>query len=125
MPVNPNRALDNPFDTGGRLERPAVGEAAPMGAARQPLATTTQDAKSLAVTGQQVPIAPSQASLQTTATVQQTEDDNAIDKECVSKAKVVVQQTSTDPYRQTKELGKVKAELLKRRYGKDLKISEG
>ncbi len=53
------------------------------------------------------------------------DDDMALEKESVNKAKAIIQQTSTDPFRQAKEIEKVKAELLKRRYGKELKLSEG
>jgi hypothetical protein len=55
-----------------------------------------------------------------------TDDDSdmSIERECVAKAKAIVERTSSDPFTQTKEIGKVKAELLKKRYGKELKTSE-
>jgi hypothetical protein len=54
------------------------------------------------------------------------DDENAsIEEECIARAKLVVQETSGDPYLQVKEISKVKADLLNRRYGKVLKISEG
>lgn len=59
-----------------------------------------------------------------TALSARDDDETLIDKECISKAKAIVRQTSTDPFLQTKELTKIKADLLKRRYGKELKLSE-
>lgn len=53
------------------------------------------------------------------------DDDMSIEKEVIAKARAIVQRTSQDPYLQAKEIGRVKAELLKRRYGTDIKLSEG
>jgi hypothetical protein len=58
------------------------------------------------------------------AMAQAGDTDTIIEKECISKAKAIVERTGNDPFTQTQEIGKVKAELLKRRYGKELKTSE-
>lgn len=52
------------------------------------------------------------------------DDADLIEKEWVMKAKAIVAQTAHDPNVQSKEVGKVKAEYLKKRYNKQLKIEE-
>jgi hypothetical protein len=52
------------------------------------------------------------------------EDSDLIEKEWVIKAKAIVEQTRYDPYRQNKEINRVKADYIKKRYNKDIKISE-
>lgn len=52
------------------------------------------------------------------------DDADLIEKEWVLKAKAIVAQTVHDPNLQTKEIGKVKAEYLKKRYNKSLKQDE-
>jgi len=42
----------------------------------------------------------------------------------VTKAKQIVEQTKDDPYKQTKEINKMKADYLKKRYAKELKLLE-
>lgn len=53
------------------------------------------------------------------------DDADLIEKEWVVKAKAIVAQTRDDPHAQNKEMNKVKADYLKKRYNKDLKVSEG
>ena len=50
------------------------------------------------------------------------DDVDLIEKEWVEKAKHIVSQTKYDPYLQNKELSKMKAEYLKTRYKKDIKL---
>jgi len=50
-------------------------------------------------------------------------DDEVIEQEWVQKAKSIVAQTKGDPYTQEKEVGKLQADYLKKRYGKDIKIT--
>lgn len=52
------------------------------------------------------------------------DDTDLIEKEWVSKAKAIVAQTKHDPHLQTNEMSKVKANYVKKRYNKDLKLSE-
>lgn len=52
------------------------------------------------------------------------DDTDLIEKEWVDKAKEIVAQTAHDPYLQNKEINKVRAEYLKKRYNKELKQSE-
>lgn len=50
-------------------------------------------------------------------------DDEVIEKEWVDKAKRIVIETKDNPYQQEKEVSKLQADYLKKRYGKDVKIS--
>lgn len=52
------------------------------------------------------------------------DDADLIEKEWVNRAKAVVEQTKADPYAQNKALGKVKADYIKKRYNKDIRMSE-
>lgn len=52
------------------------------------------------------------------------DDADLIEKEWVSRAKNIVMQTKNDPYSQNREMNKVKADYLKKRYNKDIKLSE-
>ncbi len=52
------------------------------------------------------------------------DDTDLIEKEWVVKAKEIVSRTKNDPYQQNKEVERVKAEYLKKRYNKDVKITE-
>jgi hypothetical protein len=60
------------------------------------------------------------------ATAIAADDDNtdAIDQEWISKAKAIVEKTRSDPYLESRELGKVKADYLKTRYNKHIKVAE-
>jgi hypothetical protein len=50
-------------------------------------------------------------------------DDDLIEKEWVDKAKKIIQETRSDPYAQEKEVGKLQADYIKKRYGKDVKLA--
>lgn len=53
-----------------------------------------------------------------------TADDNdLIEKEWVSKAKDVVNNTKDDPFQQEKQVSKLQADYLKKRYNKDIKTA--
>ncbi len=52
------------------------------------------------------------------------DDIELIEKAWVRKAKEIVNQTTGDPYNQNKQINKVKAEYIKKRYDKDIKVSE-
>lgn len=78
----------------------------------------------------QVPTAPTQAD--STAAVPPASivattpaiagDTDLIEKEWVLKAKQIVEQTRDDPFRQNAEMHKIKAEYIKKRYNKDIKL---
>jgi general stress protein 26 len=71
----------------------------------------------------QSPMVPaSQATL--VGTPQIADDADLIEKEWVEKAKEIVEQTKHDPYLQNKEITKVKADYMKKRYNKDIKLED-
>ena len=49
------------------------------------------------------------------------QDVDLIEKEWVQKAKEIVAHTIGDPYTQNKEINKIKADYIKKRYNKDIK----
>jgi hypothetical protein len=52
------------------------------------------------------------------------DDGDLIEKEWVAKAKAIVDSTKDDPREQTREMNYFKADYLKKRYNKDIKVSE-
>lgn len=52
------------------------------------------------------------------------DDSDLIEKEWVMKAKQIVAQTKADPYVQTQQVNRMKADYLKKRYNKDIKVDE-
>jgi hypothetical protein len=52
------------------------------------------------------------------------DDSDLIEKAWVSKAKEIVERTRENPYQQSKELNLFKADYMKKRYNKTLKLSE-
>lgn len=57
-------------------------------------------------------------------TPQIADDTDLIEKEWVIKAKEIVARTAHDPHLQNKEINKFKADYLKKRYNKEVKLSE-
>ena len=52
-------------------------------------------------------------------------DEDLIEKEWVDKAKLIIARTKHDPYEQEKEISRLQADYLKKRYGKEIKMSSG
>lgn len=52
------------------------------------------------------------------------DDTDLIEKEWVEKAKEIVARTRQDPYLQNKEVERMKADYMKKRYNKDIRITE-
>ncbi len=50
-------------------------------------------------------------------------DDEVIEKEWVDKAKKIITENRDDPYRQEKEVSKLQADYLRKRYGKEVKVT--
>jgi hypothetical protein len=57
------------------------------------------------------------------ATPSMADDADLIEKEWVIKAKAIVERTKDDPHQQNTEISHIKADYLKKRYNKDIKIS--
>lgn len=52
------------------------------------------------------------------------DDNDLIEKEWVNKAKQIVERTRDDPYKQSEDLTLFKADYIKKRYGKTIKVSQ-
>ena len=50
-------------------------------------------------------------------------DDDVIEKEWVDKAKKIIANTQSEPHKREKEIGKLQADYLRKRYGKELGVS--
>lgn len=68
------------------------------------------------------PVTPTQddQSLASDDTPAVAADDDLIEKEWVDKAKKIIADTRDDPYRREREVGRLQADYLKKRYGKEL-----
>jgi hypothetical protein len=53
----------------------------------------------------------------------EAKDVELIEKAWIEKAKMIVARTHGDPYLQNKALSQVKADYIRKRYGKDIKVS--
>lgn len=51
-------------------------------------------------------------------------DEDLIEKEWVDKAKKILAQTKDDPYRREQEVSKLQADYLRKRYGRELGVSQ-
>lgn len=116
-PVQPDTA------TGYTAETPVTPERAAQPSAPTPVAPTA----ALPVT-QPAPVVPIPVSPALDPAAQSTpqiaDDNDLIEKEWVIKAKQIVAATKEDPYTQNKELSKFKADYLKKRYNKDIKVED-
>lgn len=65
------------------------------------------------------PLSPTGLSLPAVA-----DDGDIIEKEWVTKAKKLVESTKSDPYTQTREVNRFKADYMKKRYNRDIKTVE-
>lgn len=70
-------------------------------------------------TQMQPPIPPAQP-----APISQDDNTNDLDEEWVNKAKSIIEQTKSDPFLESNELNKMKADYLKSRYNKDIKAGK-
>ena len=51
------------------------------------------------------------------------DDGDLIEKEWVIKAKQIIERTRNDPYQQSEDLTLFKADYMKKRYGKTIKVN--
>jgi hypothetical protein len=104
-------------------QAPANAEKAPS--PRQPAAAVpTLSTIPLPIPQSAVP-QPAAAATVTPATPVTIEDDgDLIEKAWVEKAKQIVERTRNDPHKQSEELTVFKADYMKKRYGKTIKISQ-
>jgi hypothetical protein len=107
MPSAPERAP-------GNGEQP--GSSAPM-----PVAPVSQTPAAAAMAAPPMPAPPA---AYPSAGPSQAADIDLIEREWVEKAKEIVERTRSDPHTQNKEINTFKAEYLKKRYNKDMKLAE-
>ncbi len=123
-PLSPQISTEQPLSApAGRersAQRPEVLVAAPQ---------TIQPVQLQTAQPAQVPVADpvSQASPQTTPAAAGpaiADDVDVIEKEWVDKAKKIVSATKDDPFTQEKEVSKLQADYLMKRYGKQIKLAD-
>lgn len=117
-------------------QNPAVGstpEAAPAGVEQQPVPALQPASPAAAMPTFSVPepqnvptpAASNDVSATTTSVVLNAPDDgDLIEKEWVNKAKAIVEATRDDPYQQSEQLTVFKADYMKKRYDKTIKVSK-
>jgi hypothetical protein len=67
---------------------------------------------------------PVAASTSTNGNPQIADDNDLIEKEWVAKAKQIIATYKSDPYNQSKEMTEFKADYMKKRYNKVIKVDE-
>jgi len=117
------------FDTAA----PAIGAAPPV-APQLPLTQPNEPAvanvaPAISAPSQPSPAQPDPAAQAAAIAQAQTagpadDADTAFDEEWVNRAREVIARTQADPFLQSRELGKLKAQYIKLRYNKDIKVSE-
>lgn len=134
----PYLSNDSPETTGEMLP-PAHNQVPtqPGAPERQPLSSELPTTQTGVVPPAQVPAAQSVAPLVSQVQVPGTpasggqgsppvaDDVDLIEKEWVQRAKALVAKTKDDPHNQNKEMNKFKADYIKKRYNKEIKVSEG
>lgn len=106
--------------------QPAVPTVAPpLSAAPQADSASAASAAISVVTDDKSAPSPLDAIVNTPTPAAPADDtDTLFDEEWVSKAQEAIERTHADPYLQSKELGKIKAQYIKLRYNKDIKVEE-
>ena len=100
-----------------------LGAQQPQGVSMPPSIAPVQQSQQLQQTA---PIAqPLNPSPSSTTTAHTTADEFNDDRVWIERAKRIVEQTHTDPYLESQEIGKFKAEYLKDVHAKNIKVAEG
>lgn len=119
-----------PAASGSGEQQSKAAERAPSASERAP--TASQPAAALPASPIPLPAPPTAPASNTnndvssaTQAVSLTDEDDGdlIEKEWVNKAKQIVEQTRNDPYKQSEELTVFKADYMKKRYDKTIKVS--
>lgn len=131
-PVNPNQAPPTPEATPVLRQGTEVNpEFLPQVAADQPQPPAPVAQDHVAPAQQAAPSTadgnaaqPKANPITATPHPELAEDVDLIEKEWVDKAKAIVNHTKDDPHRQNSEINKMKADYIKKRYNKDIQVSE-
>jgi len=67
-----------------------------------------------------VPDAPGMADLGSAI----VDDGDLIEKEWINRVRHIISSTRNDPYKQSEQLAALRAEYMKKRYGKDIKLGK-
>lgn len=100
-------------------ENDLVGQASAAQVLQQTTQQGVRQADSSAQTGQ-----PAQQMADDNAFPQIADDDDLIEKEWVESAKRIVARTAHDPHLQNREISKIRADYMKKRYNKDINLIE-
>jgi hypothetical protein len=101
-------AMPAPPETNLRPAAPAFSTPAPV-VAPNPAAATLPLPQPV---GMALPAAPA------------NDDNDELDQEWVNKAKIIVERTKNDPFIESREISKAKADYLRTRYNKHIKVAE-
>lgn len=108
-------------ETAAPAERTATVEQAPSPSAAAPLAAPSWPSDLPVSTGG---MASDDVAATSGSDLSDLDDKDLIDKAVVEKAKAIVNRTAEDPYRQTQEMGALKAEFLQQNYNKVIKLNK-
>ncbi len=103
---------------------PTTTSATPAPIAQNPVAPAAAVHVAPASTPPTDPMAQHQATMPVAAEAPAEDVDTAFDEEWVGKAREVIARTHEDPFMQSQALGKLKAQYVKARYNKDIKIGD-
>jgi len=120
--ASPSNAPSEGAPAGASPERAAGGER-PMGAPQA--ASQVASAYGMAQTQTVDPVQAAMG-VQPVGTAMPTaaSDADLIEKEWVEKAKAIVEKTRSDPHLQNREINRFKADYMKKRYDKDIKVTD-
>lgn len=112
VPVNPEVGVEQGYEKEQTLQRTDTA----------PLAPPPQVAVPLPPMPVPVPVQATPTDDTTNPTI--ASDDDLIEKEWVDKAKKIIAETRDDPYRREQEVSKLQADYLRKRYGKELGVTD-
>lgn len=117
VPVGASQSVESAPNTAPEQPREVAPQAVPTQAVAAPVQSVVNDSP--------VPTAPVQSTTNAPTDDPLIADDvDVIEKEWVDKAKKIVNATKEDPYQQEKEVSKLQADYLMKRYNKQLKLPE-
>ena len=114
IPVGDKKTASAEFASAGEMS--PSGASTPIDPATAALAVTAAQPPAAGMSAPQTSVSGATAHL--TAA-----DVDLIEKEWVQKAKDIVSATHGDPFMQNKEINKIKADYIKKRYNKDIKVA--
>lgn len=122
----PGLALPQPRVEQGVVYAPESGLSNPEVMPPQPSQVQYSVASPVAAGAVPMPIAQPLPSVDGAAAVPTDGGDDAtdLDKQLIEKAKAIVERTKADPYVESSEISKAKAEYLRVRYNKHIKLAE-